>query len=128
MFCIQKEKYQVVLCMSQIYLMTAYLGNFSCLKKEVKANRLYNSILRWFREGRKSGCPFKIRFTGEETRLMRSEFCKLVKCILEDKNANLVHTASEKGNLIVYVLAFLAINLRDAVAIFSRVTDMSKDL
>ena len=77
-----------------------------CLKKEVKANRLYNSILRWFREGHKSGGPFKIRFTGEETRLMCSGFCKLVKCILDDKNANVVHTASEKGNLIVYVLAF----------------------
>ena len=99
-----------------------------CLKKEVKANRLYNSILRWFREGRKSCCPFKIRFSGEETRLMCSGFCKHVKCILEDKKANLVHTASEKGNLMVYVLAFLATNLTDAVAIFSHVTDMSKDL
>ena len=100
-----------------------------CLKKEVKANRLYNSILRWFREGRKSGAPFKIRFTGEETRLMCSGFCKLVKCILEnDTNANLVQGSSEKGNLIVYVLAFMAINLRDAVAIFSRTTDMNKDL
>ncbi len=36
--------------------------------------------------------------------------------------------SSEKDNLIVYVLAFMANNLRDAVAIFSRTTDMNKDL
>jgi hypothetical protein len=60
---------------------------------------------------------------------MCNGFCKLVKCILEnDSNANPVPGDSDKGNLIVYVLAFLAINLRDAVAIFSRITDMNKDL
>lgn len=98
-----------------------------CLKKEVKANRLYKAILRWFREGRKSGSPFNIRFTGEETRLMCNGFCKLAKCILEN-DPNPASDSSKKGSLKVYVLAFMALNLRDAVAIFSRITNMNEDL
>ncbi len=93
----------------------------TCLKKDVKANRLYKSILLWFREGRKGGAPFSLRFTGEETRLMRNGFCKLVKVVLDDYSSN-------SADLKVYALAFMAVNLRDAVSIFSRVTNMSQGL
>ena len=92
-----------------------------CLKKDVKVNRLYKSILRWFRDGRKGGAPFSLRFTGEETRLMCNGFCKLVKVVLDDNSSN-------SADLKVYALAFMAVNLRDAVSIFSRVTNMSQGL
>ncbi|XP_028417825.1 uncharacterized protein LOC114542490 [Dendronephthya gigantea] len=93
----------------------------SCLKKKVKANRLYNSILRWFREGRKTGNAFHFRFTGQETRLMCNGFSKLVKVLLPN-NLDCYE------DLIVYAISFMAINLRDAVSIFSRITDMRQEL
>ncbi len=95
-----------------------------CLKKDVKANRLYKSILRWFRDGRKGGAPFNFRFTGEETRLMCNGFSKLVLVVLDQDTCN----SSSSPNLMPYVLAFMAVNLRDAVSIFSRITDMSEGL
>ncbi len=54
-----------------------------CLKKKVKAYRLYNSILPWFREGRKSSIAFHFRFTGQETRLL----AKLNRCCVNYFNA-----------------------------------------
>ena len=93
----------------------------SCLKKKVKANRLYNSILRWFREGRKSGIAFHFRFTGQETRLMCNGFSKLVKVLLPND-------LDCYEDLIIYAIAFMAVNLRDAVSIFSRITDMKQEL
>ena len=46
----------------------------SCLKNEVKVNRLHNAILHWFREGRKGGAAFTLRFTGEQTKRMCNGF------------------------------------------------------
>ena len=79
-----------------------------CLKKKLKANRLHNSILRWFREGRKSSIAFNFMFTGQETRLMCNGFSKLVNILLSD-NLDCYE------DLIIYVIAFMAVNLRDAV-------------
>ena len=93
----------------------------TCLKRKVKANRLYKSILRWFREGRKTGAPFHFRFTGEETRLMCNGFCKLVHVVLGNEKCNY-------ADLKVFVLSFMAVNLRDAVSVFSRITDMEEVL
>lgn len=92
-----------------------------CLKTKVRANRLYNSILRWFREGRKSGSPFHFRFTGEETRLMCDRFCELVHVLLESP-------AGSPPDSRVFVLAYMAVKLRDAVSVFSRISDMEEGL
>ena len=101
---------------------SCYLRKFlSCLKMEVKANRLYKSILQWFREGRKSGSPFHFRFTGDETRLMCDGFSKLVKVVLPSD-------LSCHEDLTVYVVAFMAVNLRDSLSIFSRITNMEQAL
>ena len=94
----------------------------SCLKNEVKANRLHNAIFRWFREGRKGGASFTFRFTGEQTKRMCNGFCKLIKVVLEDMQAN------NPNNLKAYVLAFMAVNLRDAVSVFTRISDMNREL
>ena len=93
----------------------------TCLKRKVKANRLYKSILRWCKEGRKTGAPFHFRFTGEETRLMCNGFCKLVHVVLGNEKCNY-------ADLKVFVLSFMAVNLRDAVSVFSRITDMEEVL
>ena len=101
---------------------SCFLRRFlTCLKKKVKASRLCNSIIRWFREGRKSGTAFHFRFTGQETRLMCNSFSHLVKILLPD---DLDHY----DDLIVYALTFMAVNLRDAVSIFSRITGMTQEL
>ena len=101
---------------------SCYLREFLlCLKKKVKANRLYKSILRWFRESRKSGIAFHFRFTGQETRLMCNGFSKLVKVLLPND-------VDYYEDLIIYAIAYMAVNLRDAVSIFSRITDMKQEL
>jgi hypothetical protein len=92
-----------------------------CLKNEVKANRLHNAILCWFREGRKGGATFTFRFTGEQTKRMCNGFCKLIKVVLEDAPEN-------PNNLKAYVLAFMAVNLRDAVSVFTRISDIDREL
>ena len=53
---------------------------------------------------------------------MCNGFCKLVKVVLDDNSSN------SADHLKVYALAFMAVNLRDAVSIFSRVTNMSQGL
>ena len=92
-----------------------------CFKNEVKANRLHNAIYRWFREGRKGGATFTFRFTGEQTKRKCNWFCKQVKVVLEVAPAN-------PNNLKAYVLAFMAVNLMDAVSVFTRISDMDRDL
>ena len=77
--------------------------------------------MRWFREGRKTGAPFHFRFTGKETRLMCNGFCKLVHVVLGNEKCNY-------ADIKVFVLSFTAINLRDAVSVFSRITDIEKVL
>jgi hypothetical protein len=93
----------------------------SCLKKKVKANRLYNSILRWFREGHKSDIACHFRFTGQQTRLMCNGFSKLVQVLL-------LNDLDCCEDLIIYAIAFMAVNPRDAVSIFSRIMDMKQEL
>ena len=49
-------------------------------------------------------------------------FCKLIKVVLEDMQAN------NPNNFKAYVLAFMAVNLRDAVSVFTRISDMNREL
>jgi hypothetical protein len=52
---------------------------------------------------------------------MCNGFCKLIKVVLEDAPEN-------PNNLKAYVLAFMAVNLRDAVSVFTRISDIDREL
>jgi hypothetical protein len=52
---------------------------------------------------------------------MCNGFCKLIEVVLEDAPAN-------PNNLKAYVLAFMAVNQRDAVSVFTCISDIDRDL
>jgi hypothetical protein len=85
------------------------------LKGTAQAGRLYNAIKRWFSEKRKKGIEFSYRFTGADSKKLAWHFAALIQVLL------CVQSLS-KGTLVkLHSLIFIALKLRDAAALYSRV-------
>ena len=81
----------------------------------VKATRLAKKVRKWFADGREKNKDLDYRFTGKESRLFCHHFMSIVQNLKMDSDQR-SHT------LKLHVFAFTAINLRDAVSFFSRVS------
>lgn len=88
---------------------------YNCLRFHVKAIRLAKKVRKWFADGREKNKDLDYRFTGKESRLFCHNFMSIVKNLRMDSDQR-SHTFQ------LHVFAHIAINLRDAVSLFSRVS------
>ncbi|CAH3167592.1 unnamed protein product, partial [Porites evermanni] len=88
---------------------------YNCLRFHVKATRLAKKVRKWFADGREKNKDLDYRFTGKESRLFCHNFMSIVKNLRMDSDQR-SHTFQ------LHVFAHIAINLRDAVSLFSRVS------
>lgn len=86
-----------------------------CITEITKAGRLAHAIERWFCDGRKKNQPFSYRFTGQESKCMSWFNAPLLQSLLSIQNL------TKGSELKIHSLAFIALNLRDAASIYSRV-------
>lgn len=86
-----------------------------CVKESLKYVRLFNSFARWFSEKRKKGLTFSYRFTGLESKKFSWNFCLLIHELLSIPN--LTNSSEVK----LHAMAFQALQLREAAALYSRV-------
>ena len=88
---------------------------YHCIRFIVKATRLAKKIRKWFAGDRSKNKQLEYRFTGKESRLFCHNFMSIVLSLKTDTDQN-PHTFQ------LHVFAFTAINLRDSVSLFSRIT------
>ena len=88
---------------------------YNCLRFHVKATRFAKKVRKWFADGRDKNKDLDYRFTGKESRLFCHNFMSIVKNLRMDSDQR-SHTFQS------HVFAHIAINLRDAVSLFSRVS------
>ena len=82
----------------------------------VKATRLAKKVRKWFVDGRVlKNKDLEYRFTGKESRLFCHNFMSIVRNLKTDSDQK-CHTFQ------LHVFAYTAIDLRDAVSLFSRVS------
>ena len=80
-----------------------------------EGTRLSNAITRWFSEKRTRGIEFSYRFTGLESKNLLWHFDSLIEVLVEFSSLG-------NGTLLkLHDLHFVALKLRDAAAIYSRV-------
>ena len=86
-----------------------------CIRNVVKCGRLFKSFTRWFREKRKNKISFSYRFTGLESKKFSWNFAFAIQELLN------FDSIKQSTKLKLHALAFAALQLREAVAIYSRV-------
>ena len=92
---------------------------FECLRVKAKCTRLCNAIKRWFSEKRPRGIEFSYRFTGLESKNLSWHFGSLIEVLVKISSIG-------NGTLVkLHGLHFVAVKLRDAAAIYSRVETTS---
>ena len=94
----------------------------NCVRDTLKCGRLYKNFLRWFSEKRKKGIPFSYRFTGLESKHFCWNFASLIQQLLK------INSLSKGSVVKLHSLAFVALKLRDAVSIYSRVEISTEQL
>lgn len=94
---------------------STFIVFLECLRETVQCGRLYNAIRRWFSEKRGKGIEFSYRFTGSDSKKLSWHFSSLIQVLLKVQSLS-------KGSLVkLHALMFVAVKLRDAAAIYSRV-------
>lgn len=89
------------------------------LRFKMKCKKLYNKIIRWFKEKRKT-CDFEFRFTGEETK----KFCNGFMYLIED----LVGEGSDiEQPQNFFALSRMGLHLRNGLSLAVRVSDIKKE-
>lgn len=92
---------------------------YDCLKTKAKCSRLCKAISRWFSEKRPRGIEFSYRFTGLESKNLSWHFGSLIEVLVKISPIG-------NGTLVkLHGLHFVAIKLRDAAALYSRVETTS---
>jgi hypothetical protein len=92
----------------------------NCVKNTVKCVRLYKSFSRWFREKRPKNITFSYRFTGLESKRFCWNFAVAIQELLN------VESLSRSIKVKLHALAYVAVELRDATSIYTRV-EINKD-
>ena len=83
-----------------------------CIRNVVKCGRLFKSFSRWFREKRKNKISFSYRFTGLESKKFSWNFAFAVQELLN------IDSIKQSTKVKLHVLAFAALELREAAAIY----------
>lgn len=86
-----------------------------CIRNVVKCGRLFKSFSRWFREKRKNKISFSYRFTGLESKKFSWNFAFAVQELLN------IDSIKQSTKVKLHALAFVALELREAAAIYSSV-------
>ena len=94
--------------------------NLKVLKFKMKCKRLYNKIVRWFKE-KHGKSNFECRFTGEETKKFCDGFMHLVIATLDDDNVE------KPSNVFPLSLYKMGIHLRNSVSLANRISNICKD-
>ena len=93
--------------------------HLKALKFQMKCKKLYNKIVRWFKEKHGSS-NFQCRFTGEETKKFCDGFMHLIEAAIEDD-------VELPSNFFTLSLSKMGIHLRDIISLASRVSQISED-
>ena len=86
------------------------------LRFKMKCKKLYNKIIRWFKEKRGMS-NFQCRFTGEETKKFCDGFTYLIL-------ANIDEDIEKPSNVFPLSLYKMGIHLRNSISLASRVSDI----
>ena len=88
--------------------------HLKALRFKFKCQKLYNKILRWFKE--KKSSPFKLRLTGKETKKFCDGFMYLVEVQIKEGNIDQAKSS--------FVLPFrrMGLHLRNNLSLASRVS------
>ena len=78
-------------------------------------SRLAKQIIRWFDDTKAEGKEFDYRYAGKDSRLFLHNFMILISCLENDVKKG---TPQE---LILHILAYICLCLRDCVSIFTRI-------
>lgn len=92
----------------------------NCLLKDAKLQRLANKIKRWFAETNGAGKDFQYRFTGRDSRMFLHYFMLIIDSVSKSSD-------SDKQTFTLHVFAYISLQLRQSVSIFSRVVDVTKN-
>jgi hypothetical protein len=92
------------------------------MKCKCNLTRLAKQIVRWFNETKCEGKQFDYRFTGKDSRLFLQNFMFLIFCVENDVKKG------SRQELILHVLAYICLCLRDSVSIFTRVSISDEDI
>ena len=90
------------------------------LRYKCNLSRLAKQIVRWFNENR--GKEFDYRFTGKDSRLFLQNFMLLISSV--DSHVK----KDTREELILHVLAYTCLCLKDCVSIFTRVAISDDDI
>ena len=108
-------KLKTATVVSDLLYFSALVVFLKCIKDTLNCGRLCNSFNRWFSEKRKKAIPFSYRFTGLESKRFSWNFAHLFQGLLQ------IEKLSSGSILKLHTLAFTSVQIRDAVAIYSRV-------
>ena len=94
---------------------------YHCIRFIVKATRLAKKNRKWFAGDRSKNKQLEYRFTGKESRLFCHNFMSIVLSLKTD-------TDQDPHTFQLHVFAYTAINLRDSVSLFSRITVSGEEI
>lgn len=92
--------------------------HLKALRFKLKCKKMYNKILRWFKEKRKSSAS-EFRFTGEETKKFCDGFMYLIQAQIEEGNIE------QAKSFFVLSLGRMGLHLRNSLSLASRVSNIS---
>lgn len=94
---------------------------YEALKCVLKATRLAKKVRKWFCDGRLHNKDLSYRFTGKESKIMSNNFMKLINSLsLNDDQSTHIFK--------LHIFAIIAVNLRDAVSLFSRINITNEEV
>ena len=94
---------------------------YEALKCVLKATRLAKKVRKWFCYGRLHNKDLSYRFTGKESKILSNNFMKLINSLsLNDDQSTHIFK--------LHIFAIIAVNLRDAVSLFSRINITNEEV
>ena len=92
--------------------------HLTALRFQLKCKKMYNKILRWFKEKRKTS-EFEFRFTGEETKKFWANLMHLIEKQIEGENTE------QPKKFFVLSLGRMGVHLRNCQSLASRVSNIN---
>jgi hypothetical protein len=99
-------------CFSMIAINSPFYTYISTMRK-CKLMRLSKKIVRWFDDTKALGKNFDYRFTGKDSKMFLHNFMFLISAVISSAE-------SGRETVILHVLSYICLCLRDCVSIFNR--------
>ena len=107
---------------SQVPSSSAFSKYIKLLRCKCSLSRLAKQVVKWFNETKAEGKEFDYRFTGKDSRLFLRNFMVLISSVEDSVRKG------TREEVILHVLAYICLCLRDCVSIFTRVTISDEDI